>query len=332
MAVQNLPGGQIVATNARTIVQTAAVAYGLYSAAGSARDLYNLRGPMSSQFQQPLTFPLDLIRDRRNFHTSFSFMAYEKRSIQDQPFLRSMGTVRLPIPDNLKDNTSVTYSPQDLTPAVGAALEQLMGEGGVSALTPELGNSVSETIQSGIRSLGAAASIGGAALEGGAAGFVAGTRPGQAVSAYSGMAVNPYQTILFEKPEFKTHSFSWKIMPKNEQESDTARNIFRTFQFHMLPGVSEGTGLFFSYPSRVIVSLYPSSEFLYRFKPCVIRSVNINYAAGGNPSFFKSTDAPTAMTISVQLQEIEYWTNNDYSADAFSDSEASLNALRTNST
>jgi hypothetical protein len=50
--------------------------------------------------------------------------------------------------------------------------------------------------------------------------------------------------------------------------------------------------------------------------------VNVNYAAGSNPSFFKKTNAPTAMTLSIQLQEIEYWTNNDYNENAFSDNAA----------
>lgn len=318
-----------IANNATTIVQTAATAYGLYNAYGPARDLYNSRQAMANQFQQGLTFPSDLIAGERNFYMSFKFMTYEKRAIQDQPFLRSGGTVRLPIPDNLKDNTTVTYSPQDLTPAVGAGLEELMSRGGLSALTPELGSSISETIQNLITSGRNVAGVAGEAITGGVAGFVAGTRPGQAISAYSGMAVNPYQTVLFEKPEFKTHSFSWKIMPKNESESYTAKNIFRAFQFHMLPGISAGTGLFFSYPSMVIVSLFPSSEFLYRFKPCVIKSVNVNYAAGSNPSFFKRTEAPTAMTISIQLQEIEYWTNRDYDANSFDQAAALQRVITT---
>jgi hypothetical protein len=308
--------------NVTQIVQTGAVAYGLFNAAGPARDLYRQQGRFASEYQQEITFPNDLIADRRNFHMSFRFMAYVKRAIGDQAFLRSQGTIRLPLPDNLKDNNSVTYSPQDLGPAVGAGLEQLMIGGGLSGLAPERTNSITETIgnifDSGARAVG----IAGEAVTGGAAGLVAGSRVGQAVSAYAGMAVNPYQTILFEKPEFKTHNFSWKIMPKNERESNDARNIFRTFQFHMSPGISQGTGLFFSYPSMVVVSLYPDSRFLYRFKPCVIRSVNINYAAGSNPSFFKRTDAPTAMTISIQLQEIEYWTNNDYDQNAFDESAA----------
>ena len=317
-----------IANNATSVVQTAAVAYGLYNAAGPARDLYRMQGSMANEFQQELTFPSDLIEDRRNYHMSFRFMAYVKRSIQDQAFLRSRGTVRLPMPDNLKDNTSVTYSTQDLTPAVGAGLEQLMNEGGLSGLTPQRAETIGGTIGNVLTSAGQVAGIAGEAITGGAAGFIAGTRAGQAASAYTGMAVNPYQTILFEKPEFKTHNFSWKIMPRNERESNTARNIFRTFQYHTSPGISEGTGLFFSYPSMVVVSLFPESHFLYRFKPCVIRSVNINYAAGSNPSFFKRTDAPTAMTISIQLQEIEYWTNRDYDQNSFDESAATERATQ----
>lgn len=295
-------------------VGAAAALTGTAVALSSAADLYRSRQNAANQFQDQLEFPSDLIQpfaagEGRNFFMSFSFMKYEKRSIQNSPFLRSNGTVRLPIPDAIRDNLSVSYNTASLTPMVGAGLENVAGR------TPE-GSSIATIAAAAIGDVAGGAALGalqGAATDGNArAAF-------QATQAYLGLAVNPYQTVLFEKPEFKTHNFSWKIMPKNEDESNRARNIFRTFQFHASPGVSEGAGLFFSYPSMVVINLYPSSEFLYRFKPCIIKSVNVNYAAGSNPSFFKRTNAPTAMTFSVQLQEIEYWTNKDYTADAFND-------------
>lgn len=295
-------------------LQTAAVGVGAAFAFSGARDLYNTRGGMASQFQQETTFPLDLIQGDRNFYSSFKFQMYEKRSINDAPFLRSYGTIRLPLPDNLRDNMTVTYNTASLGPTVGAALEGLAGQqiagADIGQTLSNLGNAAANTLIAGLQ--GAAADL--LANRTGAG--------GQAGQAYFGIAVNPYQTVLFEKPEFKTHNFSWKLMPKNEQESEAARNIFRTFQYHMSPGISEGIGLFFSYPSIVVVSLFPSDEFLYRFKPCVIKSVNVNYAAGSNPSFFKRTEAPTAMTISIQLQEIEYWTNRDFGANSFDEAGA----------
>lgn len=297
-------------------VGLAAAGVGAGFAISNASDLYRSRLTSASQFQQQLQFPSDLIsptagEEGRNFFMAFSFMKYEKRSIQNSPFLRSSGTVRLPIPDAIRDNLSISYNTASLTPAVGAGLEAVAGRPSesITSIRPgDLGQVAGGAVLGAIQNLSNQSEVARDTL--------------QATQAYLGLAVNPYQTVLFEKPEFKTHNFSWKIMPRDERESDEARNIFRTFQFHASPGVSEGVGLFFSYPSMVIVSLYPSSEFLYRFKPCIIKSVNVNYAAGNNPSFFKRTNAPTSMTLSIQLQEIEYWTNKDYTADSFNDVEA----------
>ena len=293
-------------------IQTAAVAAGTYLAFSDARDLYGQRDQMASQFQQESIFPADLIQNNRSFYMSFQFQKYEKRAINNSPFLRSQGTVRLPIPNNLKDNMNVSYGSPSLGPAVGASLESITAAGQNQAF-----ESVSGT-------LGAAVNTGLTALGGAAGGAIAGTGPGQAAQAYFGLAVNPYQTILFEKPEFKKHSFSWRMIPKNERESSVIRDIIRTFQYHMSPGVSgagaTAPGLFFSYPSMVTVSLYPSSEFLYRFKPCVLQSVSIDYAPGSSPSFYKRTPAaPTVVNVTINLLEIEYWTNKDFTAQAFSD-------------
>jgi hypothetical protein len=306
---------------AQTLAVAGIVGTGATLAIGSAVDLYRSRSAQANQFQNELLFPEDLVQSNRSFYMSFSFMKYEKRSIQNSPFLRSEGTVRLPLPEGLRDNLSVTYGTPSLGPIVGAALDSVAGR-------QIAGGNIEQTVA------GAAGALGGALLGGveGAAASVLNssggglaTQTGQAAQAYLGLAVNPYQTVLFEKPEFKTHNFSWKILPKTPKESDIARNIYRTFQFHASPGVSRGPGVFFSYPSMAIVSLFPSSEFLYRFKPCVIKSVSVNYAGAGAPSFFKRTDAPTAMTLSIQLQEIEYWTANDYTRISFSDRDAEAN-------
>ncbi len=308
------PAAQVAGRYATPAIQTGIVAAGAAFAYGNAAELYRSRGALAAEFQREVTFPSDLIQDGiRPFYMSFKFQAYEKRAINNSPFLRSQGTIRLPIPDNIKDNMSVSYGTSSLGPAVGAGLESLVG-------TPQAsGGDIASTISNFTSRV--ANTISGA-VQGAAANTLATTGAGQAAQAYFGMAVNPYQAVLFEKPEFKTHSFSWKFMPRSEEETAAARDIFRTFQYHMSPGVSAGIGLFFSYPSMVIVSLYPSSEFLYRFKPCIVKSVNIDYSAGSSPSFFKRSQAPTAMAMNIELQEIEYWTNKDFTASSFNESAA----------
>jgi hypothetical protein len=263
---------------------------------------------MAGLYQNEITFPSDLIQSNRDFYVSFKFQQYEKRSIANSPFLRSSGGIRLPLPGNLKDNLSVTYNPDSLGPAAGAGLESIVGE------SPMPEGTIAGVAETAKRAALTVASIAeGRALEVAqqAAQRQLG-RSAEAASAYSGIAANPYQTILFKNPNFKKHNFSWKLMPRDEDESNKIRDLIRTCQYHMSPGVSRGPGLFFSYPSMVIVSLFPSSEFLYRFKPCVVETVDVNYAAGSGPSFFKRKQAPSAITLSIQLQEIEYWINDDY--------------------
>jgi hypothetical protein len=287
----------------------AAAAIAVYTTADAVK-LYNRRAGMAAQFQQGLIFPRDLVQNNRDFYVSFSFQEYKKRSINDSPFLRSTGTVRLPLPSNLKDNLSVSYATESLGPAVGAALESAVGTSSSATGGSRLEEGLGKALETGL-----------SAAQGATIAAVQGAAPqaAAAASAYSGIAVNPYQTVLFKNPNFKKHNFSWKLMPRDEQESGIIRDLVRTFQFHASPGVSEGNGLFFSFPSRVIISLFPSSEFLYRFKPCIVESVDVNYAAGSGPSFFKRSQAPTAVTFSIQMQEIEYWTNNDFEGNAFDD-------------
>jgi hypothetical protein len=317
-----LSNGLNAAARAAPVIQTgvAAVAGAAVVTAGAfalmdAASLYNTRGQMASQYQQESMFPEDLVQPGvRNFYVSFKFQKYVKRSINNSPFLRSEGTIRLPLPGNLKDNMSVNYDNAPLGAAVGAALDNLAGsnlvESDISATTRNLGQRTASALASGLQGTAAelVTSVGGQGYN--------------AASAYFGVAVNPYQTVLFKQPDFKSHSFSWKLMPKNEYETGQIRDIIRTFQYHMSPGVSENNGLFFSYPSMALISLFPESDFLYRFKPCVVKNVSVDYASGSAPSFFKSTKAPTSITLSIQLQEIEYWTNRDFDASSFNDNSA----------
>jgi hypothetical protein len=168
---------------------------------------------------------------------------------------------------------------------------------------------------------GGFASIAAAAAGGAAAGTVSKATAGlgnalgidvpQALQL-GGLAQNPFLTVLFQSPAFKRHSFSWKLAPNNAQESNSLREIINAFKSNMLPGMSPNAGgTLLTYPNMAIINLYPDETFLYKFKPCVVESLNVNYAVGGQPSFFKGTNAPTLVQIDVNFLEIEYWLKED---------------------
>jgi hypothetical protein len=132
-----------------------------------------------------------------------------------------------------------------------------------------------------------------------------------------GLAQNPFLTVLFKQPTFKRHQFSWKLTPNNFQESNTLRDIINVFKYNMLPAMAPSTGgTLLKYPNMVFIQLSPKEDYLYKFKPCVIESMSVNYASAGMPSFFKGSDAPTDVTLSINLLEIEYWLKEDIAGNS----------------
>ena len=81
----------------------------------------------------------------------------------------------------------------------------------------------------------------------------------------------------------------------------------------MLPNYKWGAANVLGYPEMVQITLEPDmKEILYKFKPCMISSVNVNYAPNGIPSFFAGTKYPTAIEFQVSLQELEIFTSQDF--------------------
>lgn len=267
------------------------------------------RAVSESKYLGDLMFPGDLIDSsaNRNSYIAIQFQKYERRSIFNQPFLSATGGIRLPVPNQLSDNQQVYYEELNnlSNPAVGAGIEQgLRGGNGF----------VGGGLVTGI-----AANVGARMAQ--ATGAVASSLTGATTAEMlqlGGLAQNPFLTVLFKQPNFKKHQFSWKLAPNNAQESNTIRDIVNTFKSNMLPAMAPNAGgTLLTYPNIAIISLYPDESFLYKFKPCVIESLDVNYAVGGQPSFFKGTNAPTIVQISINLLEIEYWLKEDYENNSF---------------
>lgn len=278
-------------------------------------DIIATRNLYATSSIQDITFPSDI----SDAHIRMKFVKYQRRSINDQPFRVPDGGIRLPIPSSLKDNTSVEYSTDSLGPVAGAAAEAASRIGEINSLDTfnRIGGQLTAGVVQGLAVQGARTGL--AALlnnrVGGALGLSAGTVE-NAVSSVTGTTINPFQTVTFKTPQFKKHSFSWKLVPNNKDESKKIENILRLLKYHTLPAVGAtnlGAG-FFGYPEMVLIELKPDNRYLYKFKPCVIESVSVNYAPLG-PSFYRGSRAPTAVELSVNLQEIEIWTKADYIRD-----------------
>lgn len=250
-----------------------------------------------------MSFPNDLVVGSRNFYTSFHFMDYNSTTnfgsilngaagiINDvynavtgrntqllSTSYTPSGSVRLPIPKKLNDIQTVVWDQISATALGGAAIGSAAQAAGVGGIASNIGGMLS---------------AGGAALG-----------PGV------GLTINPLLFMTFKSPTFKEHTLNWVFTPNNEAESNSIRDIVNFFKFNMLPESSFG---FYKYPSICFIQIYPSSAFTFKFKPCAVTSVQVDYTGGGGPSFYKN-GAPTVVNFTVQLKEIELWTKNNYTS------------------
>lgn len=249
------------------------------------------------------SFPNDLVSDGRQFCTDIQFMMYDVALTNlpqyfpslATPFITSAytpnGGITLPIPKKLNDVQTVIWESTSITQAAGSILQSASSllSGAAGAVGGIAAGTVGQIVSAG-------------------AGIAGGVIPGT-----GGLAINPHLFMLFKSPTFKEYNLSWTFTPKNEQESLTLANIITQFKYNMLPAKAGfGGDLLLNYPNIAIIKMYPNDFFTFRFKPCAIKSVNVDYTGAGQPSFFKRTGAPTVVSLSVSLQEIQYNIKDNY--------------------
>lgn len=233
-------------------------------------------------------FPADLTK--YEYYMTFEFSKYDRPTIFNPIQFLPSGKIRLPIPTSIIDTMRVNYSEEELGPIMGAALENLKAGNGAGAVTGTLAGT-------------------GLSLTGGPV--------RDPVLQMAGLAVNPFLTVMFKSPSFKRHAFSWRLSPNNPDESNKLKAIVDKFRYHSLPSLYNGFGghtggTLLSYPDLTRPILNPDDRFTYKFKPCVIESLSINYAPGITPAFHDSTRAPESVEFQITLLEIEYWLKEDF--------------------
>jgi hypothetical protein len=238
-------------------------------------------------FGGPLTFPSNL---DQNYYMDLKFFAYSRQSPMAIGSLVPLDTIRLPIPASLNDTFSITYGEEEIGTSLGGAAEALTG---------------TET-QGMASALGAI----GAAITGGASEAAKKLGLGAAVSAFTGTTANPFMTVLFKSPVYKTYSFTWRLFPRNSSEAQTILNIIQTVKYHALPdAIGSLGGAVLSYPSLAMLNIYAKKE-LYPFKYAVIENCTFNYAPDGAPSFYKD-GSPTAVELRISFKEVEYFLKSN---------------------
>jgi hypothetical protein len=229
------------------------------------------------------SFPNDLVAPGRPYYMEIAFMNYAvgMQLESNRNMYTPSGGIRLPIPRKLNENQVLTWNEASATAAgAGAALAIL---------------NATETSPIG------RISRAGQNLVGADAAGVA--------SATTGLTINPFLYMFFQRPNYKQFSFSWTLAPNTPQESRTLVNMINRIKKASLP---TAFGFVYQYPQIALIKLHPGDLFGHlKIKPCAIESISVDHTATATPAFFNG-GAPVAVNLTINLKEIQLWDQADY--------------------
>jgi hypothetical protein len=119
--------------------------------------------------------------------------------------------------------------------------------------------------------------------------------------------------LLFQGPQLRPFSFTFKLSARSESESKRIREIIRFFKQGMSPIRSE-SNLFLKAPHTFQLRYLHKNkdhDYLNRFKECALQSFTVDYTPEGQYATFH-TGAMVSYQITMQLQELEPVFNSDY--------------------
>ena len=229
---------------------------------------------------------------------------------------RDSASIVLPLPKNLSDSYSVNWEKED----VGGVVDKL-ASGNIS--NGVNGDDIKQVMLGGIIKYGSSAPanaiitsvLGGSNKASMAAAAVTATvEEGlKAGGLRYGFAINPFQAMTFQGTNFRDHSFTFEFFAKSPEESISIRKIIERFRYNMIPGYSGFSKVLFDYPNMFHIS-FMETDYLYKFKPCVLTNMGINYHAQGDAFYFdlNGQKVPASISVTLQFKETEIITKNDY--------------------
>jgi len=268
--------------------------------------------------------------------------------------VNGFGSVELPFPKQLQDNTSIrinAFEREAITEAIVNQLTSRSGEMSTLGGTPKNLMNVASSLASDFEQIGRQfVKNGGSApdatlfdsvkgtlskaldIDTAAAGRAAaylmrntigkmGGDIARTIDMVTGATVNPKEALAFEGVDLKSHSFSWELYPSNRAETETIDKIVKLFKRNSLPevqdlvpGVFEQT--FLKYPSTVEIKLIGTNpQYFPVYKPCMIKSVNVSYENAAGTVPIMQGGVPGSVTLSVELQEMSAHTRDDIGVD-----------------
>jgi hypothetical protein len=227
--------------------------------------------------------------------------AFEKRN--------SIGQCILPIQGQVSDTNTVDWSGGNLTPiqamAAAASYSTIIAGGQGADLAVEGASKMIKDNKGDIQQALATYFAGEAAS---AQNLLART---------SGAIINPNMELLFNGPQLRQFTLSFRMTPRNRADVDNVRKIIRFFKQGMSVKQSSSE-LFLKSPNTFRVQYINSGKdhpYIGKIKECALLNCTVNYVPEGTYMTFAEVPSMTAYDMQLTFTELTPLYDGDYGND-----------------
>ena len=127
----------------------------------------------------------------------------------------------------------------------------------------------------------------------------------------AGLAVNPNLSLTFNGVNLRNHTFSWRLIAKNADESARIEQILLALRTAALPKKLFAANGNLEYPHIAKIQFNPDI-IMFSKLGCFLEDIRVNYDGDGHPSFFQGTGKPVIVDITLSFTERAILTSDDY--------------------
>ena len=273
-----------------------------------------------SEDENPYYYP-EGIRNSKQDYIQFDILEYKTKrpdpskgnlAFQEREQATVLKTIILPIQPSISDSNSVDWNSGQINPVELAAVGlsgQLMNPTSKEDIDKTLQNLVSKGItdnsnaQKAIRLYLQQKAVGVSGL----------------LSRFGGAVLNPNMELLFQGPQLRPFTFSFRLSPREKSEARMVKKIIRAFKESMSVKITSQE-LFLAAPNVYnikYVNRYKDKNedhpSLNKIKMCALKSCNVDYTPDGSYMTFNEPNATmTSYNLTLQFQELEPVTSGDY--------------------
>ena len=244
--------------------------------------------------------------------------------------LNAKGSILLPIPSNVQDANSVSYTEGKIDRITSDIYSQLskntvagnsnsqnqnQATNAFNQIGQQLGSKV-QKIGKDLFSTPEFGSLLATSFRAQAANIPLGgslTRD-QVLARSSGQVLNQNIELLFNGVTLRSFKFSFKLTPRNPNEAEQVYYIIESLKLNMAAKVNSEDSLFLSTPNVFELTYKQGKDrhpFLNNFKQCVLTDMSINYTGEGTYAVYDDS-TPVSIILDLGFKELEPIYDLDY--------------------